>query len=76
MLKENEWCCWVLSQSEIAKSAERNNVELTDDDVDIIVEEFKDAISLAFEDWEDILDGIVDRVCCIECKKLNERSDS
>ncbi len=74
MLEEKEWCCWILSWGEIAKSVERNSVELTDDDIEIIVHEFKDAISLAFEDWEYILDEIVERVCCcLECKKLDKR---
>lgn len=64
-IKEKEWCCWTLSESEIEHVAEDifetgySKGLITDEEMNIIVQYFKDAINMAFENWEDVLKTIV-----------------
>lgn len=71
---ERTWCCWTLNEKEIRVIAEGMEVELTEDQIDEIIEAFQDAIREVFSNWEQVLYDIIDRVTCEECKKLDEKA--
>ncbi len=63
--KEQTWCCWVLDREEIERAVKEicgSSEEINEGEVQQIVEDFKDAISIAFEDWEESLKEIVQNV--------------
>lgn len=62
---KKEWCCWTLDREEIERVVIEicGNVKaVNEDEIEQIVEDFKDAISIAFEEWEEALKEIVQNV--------------
>ncbi|MDD3474427.1 MAG: hypothetical protein PHP08_00805 [Candidatus Dojkabacteria bacterium] len=66
--KYRKWCCWELDEEEIYHIlggiiTSKNPVGLlTDDEICEIVENFRDRLSIVFEEWESNLEEIVKNV--------------
>lgn len=60
-----KWCCWTLDEEEILHVvSEVFNLKnpkglVTDDEMEMIVEDFTDRISAMYEEWEENLKEIV-----------------
>ncbi len=62
------WCCWNLDEEEIYHVLgdiinSKNPVGLlSEDEIQEIVEDFKDRLSIAFEEWEENLKEVVENI--------------